>query len=99
MAATLDVPVARGVAWPAALDTIRTHGLRVAAFTPSPDATPLEELPRGGRLALLFGTESSGLSAAALAAADERVRVRTTDRVDSLNVTVAASIAMHSCFA
>jgi tRNA G18 (ribose-2'-O)-methylase SpoU len=52
-----------------------------------------------GRRPLLFGPEGAGLSAAALAAADERVRIRTTDRVDSLNVTVAASIAMHYCFA
>ena len=36
---------------------------------------------------------------AALTAADERIRIRTTERVDSLNVTVAASIAMHHCFA
>ena len=99
MAATLDVPVARSGSWPAALDTMRTRGLRVVAFAPLADATPLEELSRGGRRALLFGTESAGLSPAALAAADERVRIRTTDRVDSLNVTVAASIAMHWCFA
>ena len=99
MAATLDVPVVSSGVWPEALDAISTRGLRVVAFTPSADATPLEELPRGGRLALVFGTEGVGLSAAALAAADHRVRIRTTDRVDSLNVTVAASIAMHHCFA
>ncbi len=99
MAATLDVPVANAGAWPAAIDAVRTRGLRVVAFTPAADASPLEELPRWGRLALLFGTEGVGLSAAALAAADQRVRIRTTDRVDSLNVTVAASIALHYCFA
>jgi tRNA G18 (ribose-2'-O)-methylase SpoU len=99
MAATLEVPMAAAGEWPAALAALRTNGLRVIALTPEAHATPLEELSRVGRRALLFGTEGAGLSAAALAAADERVRIRTTDRVDSLNVTVAASIAMHYCFA
>jgi tRNA G18 (ribose-2'-O)-methylase SpoU len=99
MAATLDVPIAIAGEWPAALDTLRVRGLRVVAFTPAADAAALDELSHDGRLALLFGTEGEGLSAAALAIATHRVRIRTTDRVDSLNVTVAASIGMHHCFA
>jgi tRNA G18 (ribose-2'-O)-methylase SpoU len=100
MAATLAVPIAHAGTWPGAIDTLRACGLRVVALTPGGGATPLEERPRKTeRLALLVGTEGAGLSAAALAAADERIRIRTTDRVDSLNVTVAASIAMHACFA
>jgi tRNA G18 (ribose-2'-O)-methylase SpoU len=99
MAATLAVPIAHAGPWPGAIDTLRACGLRVVALTPGAGATSLEERPRGTkRLALLVGTEGAGLTAAALAAADERVRIRTTDRVDSLNVAVAASIAMHSCF-
>jgi tRNA G18 (ribose-2'-O)-methylase SpoU len=98
MAATLDVPIALAGAWPAALERLRARGLQVIAFTPGVEAAPLDALPGGGRLALLFGTEGAGLSAAALAVADHCVRIRTTDRVDSLNVTVAASIGMHHCF-
>ena len=99
MAATLAVPLASAGAWPAAIDTLRARGLRVLAFTPAADAMPLEKLSRAcQRLALVFGTESTGLTAGALATADERVRIRMTDGVDSLNVTVAASIAMHDCF-
>jgi tRNA G18 (ribose-2'-O)-methylase SpoU len=99
MAATLEVPIAVGDRWPGALDVLRDAGLQVIAFTPAADAAALEVIPRGERMALLFGTEGAGLSAPALARADRRVRIRTTDRVDSLNVTVAASIAMHYCFA
>jgi len=98
MAATLDVPFAAAGEWPEALDALRAESLRVIALTPAADARLLEEVPRGGRLALLFGTEGAGLSAAAQAAADERVRIGTTGRVDSLNVSVAAAIAMHHCF-
>jgi tRNA G18 (ribose-2'-O)-methylase SpoU len=100
MAATLAVPFAHTSVWPAAIDTLRTHGLRIVALTPGAGATLLDARPTATRrIALLLGTEGTGLSSAALAAADERVRIRTTDRVDSLNVTVAASIAMHRCFA
>jgi tRNA G18 (ribose-2'-O)-methylase SpoU len=99
MAATLDVPMARADVWPAAIDRLRACGLRVVALTPAADATRLDERTRvGERLALLVGAEEQGLSVAALAAADERVRIRMTNRVDSLNVTVAASIAMYYCF-
>jgi tRNA G18 (ribose-2'-O)-methylase SpoU len=99
MAATLDVPIAIASEWPDALETLRARGLRVVALTPAAEATPLEEHSCSGRTALLFGTEGAGLSAPALARADRLVHIRTTDRVDSLNVTVAASIAMHHCFA
>ena len=99
MAATLQVPAVVAEGWPSTLELLRGAGLRVLALTPHPDAVPLESLPREfGRLALVVGTEGSGLTAAALDACDERVRIRTTAAVDSLNVTVAASIALAYFF-
>jgi tRNA G18 (ribose-2'-O)-methylase SpoU len=98
MAATLDVAHAPAGMWPGALDILRAHSFRVLAFTPGATATPLEEVPAAERVALLFGSEAAGLTAAALERADARVRIRASDRVDSLNVAVAASIAMHRLF-
>ena len=95
MAATLDVPYVMSGAWPEALETLRGAGFQRLAFTLSPDAVPLEALTRPARVALVFGTEGAGLTAAAVQHCDVQVRVRMTNRVDSLNVTVAASIAMH----
>ena len=95
MAATLDVPYVESGDWPAALDILRSAGLRVIALTPARDATRLDALPVTERTALLLGTEGAGLTPAALARADERGRIQTSERVDSLNVTVAASIALH----
>lgn len=95
MAATLDVPYVISGPWPEALRTIRGAGLSVVALTPAADATPLESCDPHGRVALLLGTEGDGLTHDALAQADLRVRIRTTGRVDSLNVTVAGAIAMH----
>jgi tRNA G18 (ribose-2'-O)-methylase SpoU len=98
MAATLDVPYAAAGAWPDALDLMRRQGWRVLALTPRLDAGSLESCARDGRVALLLGTEGEGLSASALAQADTAVRIPTTERVDSLNVVVAGSIAMHHFF-
>jgi tRNA G18 (ribose-2'-O)-methylase SpoU len=95
MAATLDVPCVTAGAWPAALDRLRAAGFRVIALTPSADAQPLDAIGAPGRTALLLGGEGPGLTDDALQRADLRVRIRMLGQVDSLNVTVAASIALH----
>lgn len=94
MGHVLRVPFAPLPRWPSSLDDLRAAGFRVAALTPSPDAVPVAEagLARG-RTALLVGAEGSGLTAAALAAADVAVRIPMAPGVDSLNVATAAAIA------
>ncbi len=49
----------------------------------------------GHNVATLLGAEGSGLSDAALACADRRVRIPLAAGVDSLNVATAAAIACH----
>jgi tRNA G18 (ribose-2'-O)-methylase SpoU len=96
MGATLTLPFAEAGAWPDAIGVLRAHGLRVLALTPDPQARPLNAIARTmPRVALLVGAEGEGLSAEALAASDERVRIPMEGHADSLNVTVAASIAMY----
>ena len=46
-------------------------------------------------VALLLGAEGPGLSRGAIDASDAIARIETDDRVDSLNVTIAASIALY----
>jgi len=83
--------------WPASLRMLREEGLRIAALTPAPDAVSLGGAGLGGgRTALLLGAEGPGLSAAALAAADLRVRIPMASGVDSLNVATAAAVAFHA---
>jgi tRNA G18 (ribose-2'-O)-methylase SpoU len=43
----------------------------------------------------MLGAEGAGLSAAALGAADRRMRIPLAEGVDSLNVATAAAIAFH----
>ena len=96
MAATLAVPYADAGGWPGALQILRERGFRVLALTPAADATPLDDLPRNlARVAILVGSEGEGLTNDATNFADMRVRIPMSGPADSLNVTVAASIALH----
>ena len=99
MSATLQVPFARAAAWPAALDEIKRSGLTIVALSPRQHVDSLEpmQLSRAGRrVALLVGAEGEGLSAAAEACADLRVRIPIRPDVDSLNLSVATGIALFA---
>ena len=96
MAATLEVPFARAEPWPDVLAEIGAQ-LTVVALTPCEPAITLDEFVSRGvpdRLALLVGGEGFGLTAAALARAHCTVRIPITATVDSLNLAVAAGIAL-----
>jgi tRNA G18 (ribose-2'-O)-methylase SpoU len=99
MGATLSVPFVQAPQWPGAIRDLRTDGFTVVALTPSLAAAPLEEVYPHAKLALLVGSEGSGLTDEAMKTATLRIRIPTTEDVDSLNVTTAASIAMYHCFA
>lgn len=88
----LRVPFARVPDWP---DDLRGRGVAVLALSPAGDVD-LRELEPPPRWALLVGTEGSGLSPGALAAADARVRIPMAAGVDSVNVATAAAIGLYS---
>lgn len=96
MGHVLRVPFARCESWPRAIDEMREAGFRTVALTPAATVGigDLKPDPRE-RIAILLGCEGPGLSRPALAAAQEHARIAMTPGVDSLNVTVAAGIALH----
>ena len=96
MGAVLTIPFARLDRWPDALRDLKGEGFRVLALTPRASARSLDDVVRDlpPRWLLLAGAEGPGLSDAALAAADVHVRIPIVESVDSLNVTVAAGIAL-----
>jgi tRNA G18 (ribose-2'-O)-methylase SpoU len=97
MGHVLRVPFTAVTAWPDTLHELRAMGFRVLALTPRADAVPLPAAVRpGDRTAVLLGSEGHGLTEAAMAAADERVRIPMSGDVDSLNVATAAAIALYS---
>jgi tRNA G18 (ribose-2'-O)-methylase SpoU len=94
----LRVPFARVAdgGWPGALDDVRAAGFTVLALTPAADADAVGVVASDPppAVALLVGAEGPGLSAAAMAAADRRVRIPMAPGVDSVNVATAAAIAL-----
>jgi tRNA G18 (ribose-2'-O)-methylase SpoU len=79
--------------WPDELERIKQHGLRLLAMTPRESADDLRAIAAPHRWAVLLGAEGPGLSDAALAAADQQVRIPMAGDVDSLNVATAAAVA------
>ena len=97
MAATLSVPFATIADWPAVMPQVRQRGYSVVGLTPRHDALSLYDAAEslaGTPVLLLAGAEGAGLSHATLAIADMRARIPMAPGVDSLNVTVAAGIAL-----
>jgi tRNA G18 (ribose-2'-O)-methylase SpoU len=93
----LRVPWSRLDSWPGGLDELRAQGIVTVALTPAPDALDIDVVAADPpeRVAFLVGAEGPGLTPAALAAADLRVRIPIAVDVDSLNVATAAAIAFH----
>jgi tRNA G18 (ribose-2'-O)-methylase SpoU len=98
MGATLDLPFKRLESWPSDLGLLRGRGFQIAALTPDRAAASLAAyaatVDRNRPLVLLLGAEGSGLTPEALSTADVRVRIPIAAGVDSLNVVVAAGIAL-----
>jgi tRNA G18 (ribose-2'-O)-methylase SpoU len=96
MGAVLAMPSVRVPDLPVVLETCRAAGFAVLALTPRAGAVPVTGLALRPHqpILLLVGSEGSGLSDRALEAADVLVRIPMADAVDSLNVTVAAGIAL-----
>ena len=69
-------------------------GLRVVAVELAEGAVPLHEAPLDGDVCLVLGHEDHGCTAALLAVADAITYIPQPGRVGSLNVAVAAAVAM-----
>jgi tRNA G18 (ribose-2'-O)-methylase SpoU len=96
MGGVLMVPFAQIETWPGDLETLRTMGFTLIGLTPDPGAALIESVGHPDRVALLLGSEASGLSRATRDATDLQVRIGQADgRLDSLNVGHAAAIAFH----
>jgi tRNA G18 (ribose-2'-O)-methylase SpoU len=98
MGAALRVPFVQVAEWPEPLMQLRAAGFTLSALTLRQPSEPLSVFaarPRPEKTALLVGAEGSGLTAAAEAAADNRVRIPITASVDSLNLAVATGIALE----
>jgi tRNA G18 (ribose-2'-O)-methylase SpoU len=97
MGHALRVPFATLTPWPASLRVLSDAGFETIALTPDSAATDVQDLrlAPGKRPALLLGTEGPGLSLETMSIATHRARIAMNVGVDSLNVAVAAAVALH----
>jgi tRNA (guanosine-2'-O-)-methyltransferase len=79
-----------------AVASLRQRGYRIVATAPHRNDCLLEDLPlEPGPIALMFGTELTGLSDEAMALADEYVRIPMHGFVESYNISVSAALSLY----
>ncbi|MBB4933779.1 tRNA G18 (ribose-2'-O)-methylase SpoU [Lipingzhangella halophila] len=80
----------------ALLSSLRDKGYTVAGLEIDPDAVTLTEYTPPPKVALLLGDEVAGITPALREQCDLLLRISTYGRKDTLNVSVAAGIALHA---
>jgi 23S rRNA (guanosine2251-2'-O)-methyltransferase len=76
-----------------ALEALKSAGYWTAALVPAGE-TSIYQLDTTRRLALILGSEGAGVREIVKRAADFRVRIPMLGKLDSLNVSVAAAVAL-----
>ena len=77
------------------IDVLKKQGYRIVATTPHTDCYELSTLPLDQKMALIFGSEQTGLSEAALAQADMFVKIPMYGFVESFNVSVSVALCLY----
>jgi tRNA G18 (ribose-2'-O)-methylase SpoU len=98
MGAALQVPFASDVTLLDALAGLRRDGWAVVGLMPAASASPARDIfagVRDARVAIVLGHEGDGLTAAATEACTHLARIPMRSDVDSLNVAMAAGIALY----
>ena len=80
------------------LSRLKETGLRIVATRLSDRARPHTDLDYTQPLALVFGSESLGISDEALAFADEIIQIPMVGMVRSLNLSVAVAVVLYEAF-
>lgn len=100
MGTALRLPTCRVDDALGAIDKMRERGFAICALTPSSAALDIRiieaEIRSLDKVAILMGSERSGLSEQALKLATHRVRIPMASGVDSLNVASAAAVACYA---
>jgi tRNA G18 (ribose-2'-O)-methylase SpoU len=97
MGHALRIPFAVVDDWPTGLTVLAAHGFDIMTLDSHPDAEPIDEAAQAppARPALIFGAEGPGLSPAVRALGLRAVTIPQAPGVDSLNIAVAAAVALH----
>jgi 23S rRNA (guanosine2251-2'-O)-methyltransferase len=88
------VPLVRVVNIARSLDTLKKAGFWCVGLD-ADATTPVDRLAHGGRVALVLGAEGAGLRRLVRETCDQLVSIPVTAGTESLNVSVAAGIALY----
>ena len=88
------IPVCRERDMKRTMQYLHNNGVRVVACTEKTE-TSIYSLTLTGPIALILGSEEDGVSDAFLKEADDLARIPLKGKIESLNVSVAAGVAMY----
>ena len=77
------------------INTLKKNGYKVYATTPHTDNYLIDNLPLDNKVALMFGTELTGLSETAMNNVDGYVKIPMYGFTESLNISVSAAITLY----
>lgn len=80
------------------IQALKEAGVWVMGLEDSPEAQLLERTDLGGALALVVGSEGSGLRELVRKSCDLLIRIPMRSRIESLNASVAGSIALYQAW-
>ncbi len=96
MGHSLSIPYAVSEDWPGDLDRLKQEWeMTIVGAEVTASSTPLWTMPRQPRSALLFGSESHGVTPPALACCDEVCAIPMHDGVPSLNVAMSTAVFLY----
>src|SRR5690554_6917931 len=78
------------------IQELKNQGYKIAATTPHTDAFTINDVPIDRPLAILFGTEQTGLSEKALEMADYYVKIPMVGFTESFNISVSAALTINA---
>ena len=75
---------------------LKEQGYRIVATTPHKDEQSLDTIPLEGKMAVVFGTELTGLSKTAIEHADEYLKIPMYGFTESYNISVSAALILFT---
>lgn len=79
-----------------ALNSLKKQGYKIIATTPHKESVDLDSLQLDNKIAVVFGTELTGLSEEAINQADEYLRIPMYGFTESYNISVSAALTLFT---
>ncbi len=78
------------------INHLKSEGYTVVATTPHTEMNTIDKLPLDSKIALMFGTEISGLTDTALEHADAKVVIPMYGFTESFNISVSVALCLYT---